>query len=236
MHALMQTTVMDRLVERITDRLFDPDLISSTTLPLVIDDGPFTGQFERDITYDFGETDDVIPICLLFFCLIEDVQEDKVFWETMADAYLDGRLSPFTNLLYQFGERGLNFASDETVIHYVEKLYEDTIIECEVDVFGQPIYFLNRITSELFYSWMFTEPEYVLSRYEDLFRRSVDHLTDKVRVTTLWNRSANFNRGGASAYVYSTEYTAVLDCSNFPEETTYSNPYKGGGFSCMAMN
>lgn len=242
MHALMKTTVMDRLVARVAEHLYDPYSIDAGTLPLVMDDRPFAEKLGHDIAYD---TYSPFALCLLIYIAIEDGRGDRTFWEGLAETYLNGSLVPETNLLYQFrtDPSAFAFTSNDDIIRNVEMLYEDTAVELYRDNYGDPMYYLNEMASEIPYAWAQIEPEYMSQQYESFFGLIFDHLTKVFRLTTLWSRlpSRVWKRFGDD-YAYPAEYDAVVRASaEYGKEAGsgyympyYSNPYKGGGFTCTS--
>ena len=249
MHQLMQRSTLDRLVVRAARSLFEPTYAESSGLPLVLDARPHADLLEHDL--NLKEWDDPFAIGLFFYCVLTE-QHDSHIWEALADVYLDGRLSVYTNLYYQLLDttNSIDIDPDE-FMDVANRLHDEAGVSTHGDSMGNDMYYLHEMVSVLPYMWMQTEPEYMLDRYMAFFTLVSDHLEHVDRLTCLWNRLAQRYPLRVGETMFHADYSGVAthaahylrahtpaersDINGLvptPEMPRYMNPYKGGGFTC----
>ena len=246
MHQLMQRSTLDRLVARAARSLFEPEYAEASGLPLVLDARPYADLLEYDL--NVKEWDDPFAIGLFFYCVLTEHPHHPV-WETLADAYLDGRLSVYYNLYYQLSDTTteIDIDPDEFVLA-ANRLHDEAGLEIYADYNGDEMYYLNEMVSILPYTWMQTEPEYMFDRYMAFFTLAADHLEHVDRITCLWSRLAQryplrvgetlFHADYAHVAAHAERYLCTLTLGEHhaptpdPEMPLYINAYKGCGFTC----
>lgn len=246
MHQLMQRSTLDRLVARAARSLFEPEYAEASRLPLVLDARPYADLLEHDL--NVKAWDDPFAIGLFFYCVLTEHPHHPV-WEALADAYLDGKLETHTNLYYQLCGTPLGEVIDEEAfLEAAGELHDEAGLDVHIDFHGNEMYYLNEMVSNLPYTWMQTEPEYMLDRYMAFFALAADHLEHVDRITCLWSRLAQryplrvgetlFHADYAHVAAHAERYLCTLTLGEHhaptpdPEMPLYINAYKGGGFTC----